>query len=213
MAWSLRDREWASNSALPRQLLSTSNRYPDPRGAFQSGGMDKSECESRRDSPTWLGLSETGSGRRIAPCPGNSSRPRTGIQTRGELFSPAEWTSQNASLGETRPRGSVSPRPRMRLEQPCCVSLPSTLTLPQARGPNASLGETRPRGPVSPRPAVGVKQHRAPAIPLDPEPSLPRIPTRLARRSGPGWTSLLEFRSRRAARTYKVPERSRGVFF
>ena len=172
VAGSLRDPEWASNSALPRQLLSTSNRYPDPRGAFQSGGMGQLECESRRDLPTWLGLSETENGIGTTPHAGHSYRYRTRIETCRKLLNPAEWN-----------------------------------------GPNASLGETRPRGPVSPRPGMGLEQRRAPATPLDREPSLPRIPTRLPRRSGPGWTSLLEFRSRRAARTYKAPERFRGVLF
>ena len=172
VARSLRDREWDWNNAARRPFLQISNAYRDLPKATQSGGMERSECESRRDLPTWLGLSETENGIGTTPHAGHSYRYRTRIETCRKLLNPAEWN-----------------------------------------GPNASLGETRPRGPVSPRPGMGLEQRRAPAIPLDPEPSLPRIPTRLPRRSGPEWTSLLEFRSRRAARTYKAPERFRGVLF
>ena len=132
VAGSLRDPEWAWNNAVRRPFLQTSNRYRDAPQASQPGGMDRSECESRRDSPTWPGLSETRNGPGTTPYAGHSYRHRTGIETRRKLPNQAEWTGQNASLGETRPRGRVSPRPGMRLEQPCSVSLPSTLTLPHA---------------------------------------------------------------------------------
>ena len=121
VAWSLRDPEWAWNNALPRLFLPTSNRYPDPQGAFQSGGMDKVRMR----------VSE-----RLAHV-ARSLRDR-------------EWAWNNAL-----------PRQLLSTRNPRC----------------------------------------------------PRIPTRLPRRSGPGWTSLLEFRSRRAARTYKGPRRVSGASY
>ena len=52
VARSLRDREWAWNNAVHRPFPHISNRHRDLSKAAQSGGMGRSECESRRDSPT-----------------------------------------------------------------------------------------------------------------------------------------------------------------
>ena len=91
------------------------------------GVMERPECESRRDAPTWLGLSETekAGGRTGNPC--YSDSPRTGMEDRGERAGWEEWNGWDASLGETRPRGSVSPRPRKRVEGRAILAIPTVL--------------------------------------------------------------------------------------
>ena len=109
VARSLRDRESGWNDKQSLLFRQSSNRNGKPWRTVELGGMERPECESRRDSPTWLGLSETGNagGRTSSLCYSDSLR--TGMGNRGERWNLEEWNSQNASLGETRPRGTLSP--------------------------------------------------------------------------------------------------------
>ena len=107
VAQSLRDREsgWKDGQSL--LFRQSSNRDGRSRRTVGPGGLERSECESRRDAPTWLSLSETekAGGRTGNPC--YSDSPRTGMEDRGERWDREAWNGRNASLGETRPRGRI----------------------------------------------------------------------------------------------------------
>ena len=57
--------------------------------------------------------------------PRYSDSLRTGMENRGERWDLEGWNAQNASLGETRPRGSVSPRPKKRMEGRRAPAIPT----------------------------------------------------------------------------------------
>ena len=59
VARSLRDREWGWKDGGACYSERSPNRNGKPWQTVELGGMERPECESRRDTPTWLGLSET----------------------------------------------------------------------------------------------------------------------------------------------------------
>ena len=142
VARSLRDREWAWNNAVCRPFPQISNRYRDLPKATQSGGMERSECESRRDSPTWLGLSETENGHGITPYVDHSHRSRTGIETCRNLPNPAAWAGRTEwhsvpHVGPVRRPGPELPltpnfSPAIGQERPG-VDKPTRLQVPAGR--------------------------------------------------------------------------------
>ena len=186
------------NSYRSRTGIETSQKLLSPTQ------WKRFECESRRDSPTWPGLSETGNARRTTPHPGNSYRSRTGIETSQKLLSPTQWKRFEC---ESRKRLAHVARSLRDRECPSNNAPPRQFLpisnrhrdFPKASQSNAMetvrmrvSKETRPRGPVSPRPGMPVKQRPAPAIPTDLEPAW-RLPKSFSvQRNGNGSNASLE---------------------
>ena len=65
------------------------------RSAIGDGKSNELQVPAGRqdlqEQPTWLGLSETGNGRRTTPYADHSHRSRTGIETRRKLSNPVAW--------------------------------------------------------------------------------------------------------------------------